>query len=123
MFMAASNQRKLASKEGLGIALWRTALHAPEPSQAPKGFLVEPLLGALTAEMQHQQLDLALKRGRGNRHVKVGLPDVSVPFGDLVFKNTMVPERVPGQAADLTMILMRVVASMRQNEIRLNPLL
>jgi hypothetical protein len=29
----------------------------------------------------------------------------------------MIPESVPGQAADLTMILMSIVASVRQNEI------
>jgi hypothetical protein len=40
------------------------SLHTPQPRQAAKGFVVEPLLGALAAKVQHQQFDLALQRLR-----------------------------------------------------------
>ena len=60
---------------------------------------------------------LRCQRRRGNRHVDVGLPHVSVPLGDLIFKNAVVTERIPRQAANLAMILVRVVAIMSEDEV------
>src|SRR5882672_4577540 len=111
----SSNQGKLAPKKCFGVTLRRAALHTPDPRQSPKGFVVEPPLGALAAEMRNQQLDLALQGGSGNRHVDVRLPDIAVPLRNFVFEDLMIPERIPRQLADLAMILMRIVTPMCQD--------
>src|ERR1700730_13365383 len=113
MFEALLDQHELASKERLGVALRSATLHAADPRQPAKGLFIEPLLGTLAAEMRHQEVDLALKGRRGNGHVEVRLPDIAVPFGDFIFKNAMIAKRIPGQAADLAVVLMRIVAPVR----------
>src|SRR5882757_11466874 len=110
----SSNQGKLAPKKCFGVTLRRAALHTPDPRQSPKGFVVEPPLGALAAEMRNQQLDLALQRDSANRHVDVRLPDIAVPRRNFIFEDLMIPERIPRQLADLAMILMRIVAPVGQ---------
>ena len=67
--------------------------------------------------MRHQQFNLALQRARGNRHVKIGLAQISIPLRNLVFKNAVVPECIPRQPANLAMVLMRIVSVMRENDI------
>src|ERR1700730_15921265 len=52
----------------------------------------------------------------------MSLSYVPVPLGNFVFENAMVPECVPRQTAALTMILMCVVTTMRENDIRVNAL-
>src|SRR5262249_37478700 len=46
---------------------------------------------------------------------------ISVPLRDLVFKNDVIAKQVPGDLRDLSMVLMRVVRTMGQNEVRLDP--
>ena len=60
---------------------------------------------------------LRRQRRRGDRHVDVGLAHVSVPLGNLIFEYAVVPERVPRQAANLAMVLVRVVAIMSKDDV------
>ena len=65
----------------------------------------------------HQQIDLAPERSCRNWHVDIGLTHIAVPFRNLVFENEMISKRIPGQASDLAMVLMRVVSPMREDHI------
>src|SRR3954451_3005226 len=112
------SQDELASKERFGIALRRTAFHASQSSQSKKRFSVEPLLGALGSKMSHEQVSLPLHDISRYRHVEIGLTKISVPFRNLVFENVVVPERIPGQTAHKPMVLMCVVPTMREDQIR-----
>src|SRR5205085_10918559 len=118
-----SYQSHLASKTRFGVALGRTALHAPDPRQAPKCLVVEPLFGTLTAKVSHQQLDLARERRGGNRHVDIRLPDIAIPLRDLIFQNLMIAEGIPRQPADRLVILMRIVAPMGEDQVGIDPAL
>ena len=111
------NQAELPRKERFRIAFRRPAFHAPQPGQSEKRFGIEPLLGALASEMRVQQFNLARQRRRRDRHVDIGLADVSIPLGNLVFENAVIAERIPRQAADLAMVLVRVVAIMREDHV------
>src|SRR5262249_1752128 len=102
-----SCQEKLPSEECLRVPLRSAAFDAPQTRQTAKGLFIEPLLGALAAEMRDQQTDLALDRGCRNRHVDIGLSDVSNPFRNFIFENLMISERVPRQTGDLAVILVR----------------
>ena len=61
--------------------------------------------------------DLARQCRCGHGHVDIGLADVAVPLRNLVFEDVMIAERIPGQPADLPMILMRVVLAVGEDEI------
>ena len=52
-----------------------------------------------------------------HRHVNVRLTEIAIPLRDLVFENGVIAERVPGQVADLAVILVRIVAPMREDQI------
>src|SRR5215467_9006555 len=69
--------------------------------------------------MRNQQIDLSLKRARRDRYIEVRLTDVSIPLRNLVFKNAMISERVPCQTADVTVILVRIISAMREDDIRI----
>jgi hypothetical protein len=45
------------------------------------------------------------------------LAEVSIPLGDFVFKDAMIAKRVPCQTTDLAMVLMRVIPTMREDDI------
>ena len=64
--------------------------------------------------MCKQQFNLARERRRGNRHVEIRLANISVPLGNLVLENAMVAECIPRQTADLLMVLVCVIAIMRE---------
>src|SRR5258705_12066205 len=91
----SSNQGKLAAKKCFGVTLRRAALHAPDPRQPPKGFVVEPPLGALAAEMRNQQLDLALQSDRAIRHIDVSLAGLSIRLQNFISKFLLLPDGLP----------------------------
>ena len=70
------------------------------------------------AKWREQQLDLALEHRGAERHVEVRLAEVAVPLGDLVLEDQVVAERVPGQLADLAVVLVRVVAAVGEDRRR-----
>ena len=47
----------------------------------------------------------------------VGLAEIAVVFRNLVFEDQLVSERIPGQLADKTVILVQIVPRMRQDEL------
>ena len=51
----------------------------------------------------------------------VGLAYVAIPFGNFVLKNAVVPERIPRQATDLSMILMCIISIMCKDNIGIYP--
>ena len=75
------------------------------------------MLRALATEMRNEQVDLALHQGCSNRHIQIGDRNIAVPFRYLVFENEMIPKRVPDQAGDLAMVLVRIILSMGENDI------
>ena len=101
--------------------LWRPALHAAQPGKSAKCLVIEPVLPSLCAEMCDEKVDLALQNLGRQRDIEIGLTEVAIPFGNLIFENDVVAKRRPGMAADLPVVLMQVVAAVGENEIRVCP--
>jgi hypothetical protein len=68
--------------------------------------------------MGHHEINFSLQRFRRDLHVQIGLAKIAIPFRDLVFEDAMIAERVPGEPIDLAMVLMGVVATVRENNVR-----
>ena len=64
-----------------------------------------------------QELDFALERSRRERHVSVRSTEIAVPLWDLVLKDQVIAKSIPSELADLAMILMRVVATVRKDHV------
>ena len=67
--------------------------------------------------MRLEQLHFALNGRRRNRHIEVWSSHVAIPFWDLVLKNEMISKRIPSEASDLAMVLMRVVTAVGEDHI------
>src|SRR5258708_22281149 len=95
-----------------GVALDPANRHEPVERIRPK-----PRARGLRSEMPQQELHLSLRNCAGQRHVEVGDPQVALVFWNLVLEREMVPERVPRQLADHSVVLMIVVPTVAKYEI------
>ena len=57
------------------------------------------------------------------RHVEIGLPDIAIPLGDFVLEDEVVAERIPGMPPHLPVILVRIIAPVRKDDIGRHPVL
>ena len=78
---------------------------------------------ALRREMLVQQRDLALERSLLDRLIEVGPSQVAVPLGDLVFEDQVIAEGIPGETRDFAMVLVGVIATMGEHDLRIEFLL
>src|ERR1051325_11315053 len=113
----SGEELELPTRERLGIAGGRVRLHAPDAHQPEEEVVGEPVLGALGCEMRPQELGLALRALLGDREEDVARREVAVVLRDLELEDEMVPERVPGQLGGEAVILVRILAGVREDEI------
>ena len=73
------------------------------------------MLRTLGAEVLDQQFDLAPLRCFGNRHEKIRLPHVAVPFRNLVLEDQLVSEGIPCEIGNDPVILMPIVTSVGEH--------
>ena len=73
--------------------------------------------------MRHEQIHLALNYSRRHRHIEVGLCHIAIPFWYLILKNEMISKRIPNEASDLAMVLMRIIFSVGEDYIGINAVL
>src|SRR5262245_51883821 len=78
----------------------------------------KPVFRSLSFEMASDQGNLASRELTGDRYKDIRTTEVTVIFNDFVLQDQLVPPGVPGQFTDCPMILMKVVASMRENQVR-----
>jgi hypothetical protein len=71
--------------------------------------------------MRNQEIDFSLQSADRNRDIQVGLTYITVPFWDFVFKNAMIPESIPGEPADVSVVLMRVPFAMSEDKVGIDP--
>jgi hypothetical protein len=76
------------------------------------------MLVPLRLEGVHDRADFFSGEFHFKRNKHARLAEISVIFGNLVLQNQVIPECVPGRFGYESMILMRVVAVMRENQIR-----
>ena len=63
-------------------------------------------------------LDLAPAGGLVQRHEAVRRAEIAIVLGNLVLQDQVVAERIPGQIGDQPMVLMPIVAIVREDQVR-----
>ena len=84
---------------------------------AKKRLFVEPLLLLLGLEALDDVTDLSRAHRFLQGHEEVGGTQIAIVFRDLVLKNQVVPERVPRQVRDQTVVLMPIIAVVGENQV------
>src|ERR1039457_3621456 len=115
---SSNSQHQLAAVESFGVAAGSIAFHPAQPHEGKKRVLLKPGFGILGLEGIHDVTDLLLAHFRLERHEHARLSQVTVVFRNLVFQNQMVPKCIPGQFRDQTMVLVRVLAVVSEDEVR-----
>jgi len=78
----------------------------------------KPMLARLGLEVLQEQVDLSSAEICGERHEDIGTAQVTVVFQDFILKNQVVPECIPGQIRQDPVILVSVIAEMREDDFR-----
>ena len=74
-------------------------------------------LSACVGKQDTQVLNLPVAGRPVERNEGVGRAQITVVLRDLVFENQVIPERIPGQVRHQPMVLMQVVAGMREDHV------
>ena len=94
-----------------------STLHSAKPQQSEESLLGEPVLCSLRSEHVDPRFALSVSGALAQRHVQVRSAQISIPFRNLVFENELVPESVPGQVGDHSVILVPVVARVSKDDV------
>ena len=95
-------------------------LDPAQPQQGPERVVAEPGPPGLAGEALAQQLDLALAALGLQRHEQVGLAEVALVLGDLVFQDQLAAEGVPGQLGDQPVVLVPVLEPVGEDQVGLD---
>src|SRR6187399_811420 len=114
--------RGASDYEFTGIKCFRisaggVAFHASQPHQGKEGFALEPVLPKLGLKAVHKELYLRFAHLRRQRDEYFRLPHIPVIFWYLVLQDQVIPEGVPCQFRDHTVVLMGVPSIMGQDEV------
>ena len=85
--------------------------------QSLKGIGSEPLFVTLRFEAGGQVLDFAVTSFLIEIHVKIRVTKIAVIFENFIFEDQLIAPGVPGQLVDHSMILMEIIASVREDQI------
>lgn len=96
------------------------ALDTAQTHQASKQIFAEPVQRALTGEVPDQVIALLRYISFAEGHEEIGMAEIAVVLGDLIFENEMIAEGVPGQLGQHPMVLVAVMAMVGENDIRGN---
>src|SRR2546427_2672478 len=94
----------------------RVAFHPAQTEERPEELLREPALLDLAGEVRQDRVDSAAAEGLLKRHEDVRCPEIAVVLRDFVLEDEVIPEGVPRQLRDQSMILVEVVAIVRQDQ-------
>ena len=120
--MATTLKKTNVAIIGLGAAGGVACLPLAQAGKAAERLLFEPVLGALRTEVTEKQLNLARHCCGADGHVDIGLAEVTIPLGNLVFEYKVIAERVPGELAREPVILMEIQPRVSEDEIRFDRL-
>src|SRR5713101_6283350 len=102
----------------LRISAGTIRFDAPDSLQTHKGVRSEPLLRPLRRKRFQNVFGLLLARRAVQPDKQIGSAQVTIVLGNLVFQDQMAAKGVPSQFTDHPVILMQVVAAVRQNQVR-----
>ena len=104
--------------EGLGITGRRPRFDTAQTHQAIEHVFGKPMLIPLCPEITHQPLHFPATNCIGQWHEKVRLVQVGVVLRNFVFQDQMVAKSIPGQFRNQTMVLMKVMPEMGEDQVR-----
>jgi hypothetical protein len=106
--------------KGLSVLSGGIRFHSSNPQDSPKRLFRKPLIVGLGSEVLSDELELLLT----NLLVEIGKdvrrPEVRIVLGNFVLQYEMVPERVPGQLRDQSMILMQIHSMVGEYQLRID---
>src|SRR5438105_9494446 len=111
-----SSQHELAAVERLRESGGRCRLDPAQAQHRAEGVLAEPALVALGPEDRHEMGDLLPASLLVERHVRVRPAEVAVELGDLVLEDQVVAKAVVGEVRDQSVILVSILAMVREHE-------
>src|SRR6266851_10090661 len=91
---------------------------APDSLQTHESVRGEPLLRLLRRKRIENMLGLLLARGAVQPDKEIRCAQVTIVLGNLVFQDQVTAKRVPSQFTDHPVILMQIVAVVRQDQVR-----
>ena len=66
--------------------------------------------------MRNKELDFSFEHVGRDRHIHVGLANISVPFRNFILENAVIAKGVPSEPADMTVVLVRVLPPVSEDE-------
>ena len=72
--------------------------------------------------MHDQEIDFSLQSAGRNRYVQIGPTHIAIPFRNLVLKNAVVAKSIPGEPANVAVVLMSVSLPMGEDKVGIDPL-
>jgi len=97
----------------------RIRFDAPETLQSQEGILGKPLLGALGSKRLADISGFSFTSLAIQTHEEIWRAEIAIIFRDFVLQDEVVAKRIPSQFTDHSVILVKVIAVMGQNQIRL----
>lgn len=103
--------------EALGKPCRRRAFDSANAMHRDKGIAGKPMLRLLRFEMLHKQGNLLSAYFLGKRDEHVRAAKIPIIFQDLIFKNEVIPKRIPGEIGKHSVILVAIVPVMGEDEV------
>src|SRR6516225_6567314 len=105
---------RLAHVEGFGKSVRCATLEPPQPHQAEERVVSEPVTILLAGKSRSKMPHLSVSARAVNRHEQIGNAEIAVVLRDLVLDDEVIPECVPRQVGNDSMILMPIVSIVRE---------
>src|SRR5206468_3993410 len=103
------------------MAAGSVTFYPPQAHEGEKSVFLEPALAALRLKGFHEVANFLFAGLGVEMHKYVGPSHVAVVFWDLVFQYQMIAKGIPCQVRQHPVILMPVVATMRQYQVGFKP--
>lgn len=96
--------------ESFGVLLRRVGFDATQPKERIERIFREPLFASLGRKPFHEALHFLITQGLRQWNKHVWLAEIAVILRNLVFKNLMSTEGIPGQLGYNAVILMKIMS-------------
>ena len=112
-------QNYLAAKESFCEACGRGTFDSADAVHCLEGAPGEPMLRCLSLKVVQEELNLSFASFLGKRHEHLRTTQVAIIFEDFILEDQVISECVPGEVRQDPVILMSVIAIMREDQLRI----
>lgn len=115
MAYRADSVNHLSAVERLSVFFRSVGFETAKSEHREERVLGEPVSVSLAPEALQDILTLRSANSFTQMHIKIGAADISIVLDDFIFQNQVIPECVPRQVGYDSMVLMEVVAIVRED--------